>query len=381
MNISLPASTSLDVNALSRIFRHTTNSYKLIFFRSLLSTLETGKSPQLDAQKIVHHMLAHAWFPAIHFKLNLGSQDMILDILTTLNLTQVDIANSKGSPYLKLFTTIEKATTEKTNQQLLQYIPYRLLQPFFQSELKGKADAKKNALTADLSVQEFNSIKPLYKIEQTAPDSLIQLTLHQEWFDYLTSNLTIIKGWVELNWLQYLQTRNPNTPAISNKLSLPAQREALTTQRKFWDKFLKQEQLNCIFSKKELTIVNYELDHFIPWAYVAHNQYWNLLPILDVVNSSKSNHLPSKGEIIALYTQAQYRAVCFAKNNNHMKVIEDYILVLQCSEDELMIESTFIIRFTRMLETLIDSASLQGFQTNWSWNALHEKQLCKQPPR
>ena len=99
---------------------------------------------------------------------------------------------------------------------------------------------------------------------------------------------------------------------------------------------------------------------------MAHNQYWNLLPILNVVNSSKSNNLPCK-KTITKYIDAQYRAIMFAKKLKKERILDDYILVLQCSETELFNETVFKSRFNRMLETLIDSATLQGFKKNWSW--------------
>ena len=364
MSQILPDSPGIDILSLSQIFNHTTNSYKLIFFRSLMSVLETDSKAEIDVQAVVNHMLTHAWFPSVYFKLNLGSQDMIFNTLTSLKLTQVDIADSKGSPHQQVFEAVTKSTTSKSNNLMLQYAPYRLLQPFFHDKLKGKPDHKKNSITADLSIKEFETIKPLYKIEKSEIKGLIKITLHSDWFEYLTKNLIVIKSWAELNWLKYLQSRNPNSPAISNKLGLSSQRESLTKQRKFWDLFLQHEELNCIFSNIPIIDKNYELDHFIPWTYVAHNQYWNLLPIQASVNASKSNNLPSE-RAIKKYIEVQYKAIKFAITNKKAKIIDDYILVLQCSVNDLSDQIFFEQRFTSILKSLIDSAANQGFQKDW----------------
>ena len=37
---------------------------------------------------------------------------------------------------------------------------------------------------------------------------------------------------------------------------------------------------------------NISIDHFVPWSYVAHDEFWNLHPTTRAINSSKSNHLP-----------------------------------------------------------------------------------------
>lgn len=34
------------------------------------------------------------------------------------------------------------------------------------------------------------------------------------------------------------------------------------------------------------------IDHFVPWSYVAHDEFWNLHPTTVNINSKKGNHLP-----------------------------------------------------------------------------------------
>ena len=34
------------------------------------------------------------------------------------------------------------------------------------------------------------------------------------------------------------------------------------------------------------------IDHFVPWPYVAHDEFWNQHPTTRSINSSKSNNLP-----------------------------------------------------------------------------------------
>ena len=34
------------------------------------------------------------------------------------------------------------------------------------------------------------------------------------------------------------------------------------------------------------------IDHFVPWSYVAHDEFWNLSPTTRSINSQKSNNLP-----------------------------------------------------------------------------------------
>ncbi len=47
-----------------------------------------------------------------------------------------------------------------------------------------------------------------------------------------------------------------------------------------------------IYGRNILTEKDVSIDHFIPWSYVAHDEFWNLHPTTKSINSSKSNNLP-----------------------------------------------------------------------------------------
>jgi hypothetical protein len=85
----LPPSEFLNIAALARLFNHTTNSYKYLFFLSLLDILRRQPcqptSPIAFFELIVE-MLANAWFPHSDFKLSCGSQDKIPQQLDALAL-------------------------------------------------------------------------------------------------------------------------------------------------------------------------------------------------------------------------------------------------------------------------------------------------------
>ncbi|GIU46144.1 hypothetical protein TUM4438_21230 [Shewanella sairae] len=375
--LPLPSSNKLDIPALSRIFDNTTNSYKLLFFRALLSLIQDGKTPdgKIDSTELAHYLLAHAWVPSVYFKLNLGTQDQIVQHLYDLNLVAVDLSQHKGKPFTLLLEKLAKTNNSKINKQVLKYVPYRLLQPFFSAELQGKKDAEKNNLTYELSQSQFDIVKPIYKISFIEECNLPQITLHPDWYEYLCNNIILVQGWAELNWTRYLQRKNPNTPSISNKLTLNTKRESLVKQRKFWDEFISQHQPKCIFTGEQLSTANYELDHFVPWSYVAHNQFWNLLPILNSCNSSKSNKLPDKC-FLQDFAKLHFEAVTMAIKHRRIDIIDDYITILQCPKSELTDKLKFTAKLSHVLQTVLDSAGLQGFEPNWKWTKSESKQLC-----
>jgi len=59
-----------------------------------------------------------------------------------------------------------------------------------------------------------------------------------------------------------------------------------------WQAYSSQIDLISIYTGHY--IENFDIDHFIPWSFVTHDQLWNLAPIEKSLNSSKSNKLPGQ---------------------------------------------------------------------------------------
>jgi hypothetical protein len=79
----LPPSPSLNIAALARLFNDTTNSYKYLFFLSLLDILRRHPcqpTSPITFFDLIVEMLANAWFPHRDSKLSFGSQDKIAQL-------------------------------------------------------------------------------------------------------------------------------------------------------------------------------------------------------------------------------------------------------------------------------------------------------------
>ena len=112
-----------------------------------------------------------------------------------------------------------------------------------------------------------------------------------EWQQYILKNQEIIKGWLQYNIILYLQKRNPSVPGIADKLYPPQERK-LEKVKKYWKLILTLRPIHEIYHGIELDGKDLSIDHFVPWSYVAHDEFWNLHPTTRGINSSKSNHLP-----------------------------------------------------------------------------------------
>jgi hypothetical protein len=279
------ASSTLNINAFARAFDKRTTSYKHLYF---LALLEEVKENNFRAATIsVHRMAARMLFIAIHpvmtCRLQLGAQDQVSNILAS-------VLGGQDRQTLSNRTQLQALETSDIARQsdLLRYVPYRLLSPFF-PDAKDEQDTNRNRLIEEQSRLHFSDLKPLYRINV---DKSIEL--HPDWLEYLQLNFPIVMAWAERHWIDYLQSRNPTVPAIPAKIRAPEKRRSLATQRAFWNIAIEGSPtpVRCIYSSRPLVVTDYELDHFLPWTFTGHDEIWNMVPASPSANSAKSDSLP-----------------------------------------------------------------------------------------
>ncbi|MCT7987964.1 HNH endonuclease domain-containing protein [Laspinema olomoucense] len=372
MNASdLPNSEKLNISALSGLFVHTTNSYKYLFFLSILDILvrqDFQKLISISFREIIIEMLANAWYPHNYFKLSFGSQDKIADKLDALELEVGEPILKFRDPDKKLLrTTIGAQDLEDIVNYISRYVPFRLLMPFMRKQLKGvDIDHGVDREMSKVAQRYFDICKPLYCFDSTVKQECRAIILHSEWVSYLKENYAIVRGWVCWEWLKYMQKCNPNVPAVANKLFPPQKRDSLSSQTKYWKLVLQHTELRCIYSGTILTPNNISIDHYLPWSYVAHDRLWNLVPTLPEINSSKSNKLPNKRYFNNLVLQQhQGLTICYQilGLHNWVKQVESYLMDLKISNSLDLLE---IDRLRSAYESTIlpltEIAARQGFE-------------------
>ncbi len=138
---SLPASEEVNIAALTRLFADTTNSYKYIFFISLLDILKRRNfdiSENISFDEIVVEMLANSWYPHTYFKLSFGAQDKIAESLDLLDLkVEEPVLKFTDTDKKRLRSIIEQQNLKKIAQKLKRYVPFRLIVPFLENDLQG----------------------------------------------------------------------------------------------------------------------------------------------------------------------------------------------------------------------------------------------------
>ncbi|MEM6754183.1 MAG: hypothetical protein AAF630_14560, partial [Cyanobacteria bacterium P01_C01_bin.38] len=192
---SLPNDDSLDISALSRLFESTTNSYKYLYFLSLLDILKRENfdvgSP-ITFQDIIVEMLANAWYPHNYFKLFFGTQDHIANKLDSLQLEITEpILKFRDTDKKLLRTAISNQNIDDVVAFISKYVPYRLIRPFFTEETRRFKDNDVNPTIITLSKNQFDEKKPLYCFNALEHKNCNAIILHQDWIKYFEKNYTI----------------------------------------------------------------------------------------------------------------------------------------------------------------------------------------------
>lgn len=370
----LPNSEEVNIAALTRLFADTTNSYKYIFFISVLDIIKRRNfdiSENISFDEIIIEMLANAWYPHTYFKLSFGTRDKISESLDLLDLTvEEPVLKFTDTDKNLLRSTIKKQNLKKINQKLKRYVPFRLIVPFLENELQG-IENKNQGNTLDIRVPRaaetyFNDRKPLYCFNSDNYSSCNAIILHPSWGTYLEKHYSIVRGWASWEWLDYMQRRNPNTPGIIYKLFAPSKRESLSKQTSYWKKILENTDFYCIYSNQKIEPDKFSLDHYLPWSFVAHDQLWNLVPTTREINSSKSNNLPPS-TFFEKFVSAQHLSLTISYEKMPKtawnKTIEAYIDALKISgQDDLLDLEKLRNSYTTVINPLLSLATNQGFK-------------------
>lgn len=197
----LPEDNTVEVRILEKLLDldKLTMSYKLFWFAGILEEIKNGNQ-DISFRRIVCRMLTSAWYPLLQYHLNLGVGDQINSIVNLLHTKYGIATDVRERDLLDFLEKLEDPEAEKALRGFYNYVPYRLLSPFFTSSLVGVKDHLKNKMIADLSQ---NTTKALYKINQTDE----RIHLNYDWFDYIYRNQSIVSGWHNYKMIYYLQKK------------------------------------------------------------------------------------------------------------------------------------------------------------------------------
>ncbi|MCX6151954.1 MAG: hypothetical protein NTX22_15620 [Ignavibacteriales bacterium] len=368
--MKLPVSNTLPIKYLSAVFDNTTNSYKFYWFLGILECLKKSNKEEIFIEDILIEMIACVWYPINYFKLSFGKQDQLEKIVVALkNELEFEKDISKDDLINHLKDKSNKGFINRLLYELRRYVPFRFLSPWYNNELRGLADNDKNKIIHSNANKNFNhpTEMPIYKFSTEKT----KIILNNEWFDYLLIHLSIAKGFTFWHLIKYLQKNNPNVPNLQEKLFPPLLRK-LTIAKNYWQLYLDNfTDVKCIYSNQILYKNNISIDHYIPWSFVAHDQLWNLLPVIPAINSSKSDNIPSD-IYLERFLNLQYSAFQFAMKTKSIskKMLEDYSIIFNENLNNIYLFSRkrFIGILADNIKPNMQIAINMGFVANWKFD-------------
>jgi hypothetical protein len=252
---------------------------------------------------------------------------------------------------------------------VLRYVVSRLIGPFL-DPLPSPRPSNLDSLLDELSRSHFDSARPFYRIDEGSES----VTIHPFWLQVFKREGAILDGWAKYHWLQYLQRCNPGTPGIAAKLSPPSERRSLQEARTFWLRVIATGTVKCPYSGRTLgREVPFDVDHFLPWSFVMHDQLWNLIPADPEVNRQKRRSLADKS-YVPVVGRAQIDALAATarttKEGEFTRIAESHVLALQLPAQVLRGERVSdreqVLRaFERAIVPLWDLAASRGFPGPW----------------
>ena len=301
-NRFLPYSDELNTGSLARLFDNTSECYKLFWFKAIVTAVGNGKL-ELTYEELIDKMIADAWYMVTEYHLNLGPKDTLEAVIELIKTKNPELKSSeKESVIIDYLANITDKEIVAKKRVLTYNVPYRLQSPFL-SDIKGRSW---DVPAAELAYQ-INQKKNLVYYFETISGLSSKIVINDNWAEYITKNREIILGWIEYHMIRYLQKRNPSVPGIADKLEPPQERK-LEKVKKYWKTILSVEPIHEIYDDSLLTEKDVSIDHFVPWSYVAHDEFWNLSPTTKAINSSKSNYLPSWNAYFPKLARLEYQS-------------------------------------------------------------------------
>ena len=346
-------------NQIIKVFQNTTNSYKYYWWYSILQLVKSKKSKKIQLDDVAFQMIILSWYPVNYFKISLGKQDQLANYIRELKNQFNELTEDIKEVDLELFLIQNKnhPTIKEIIQNLIKYVPYRFIRPWFEETI-GMKDAIVNFEI--LKLQEYKNAP--YRIYGNT-----SIDINEEWYNWICSNILLVESFTFYELFKYIEKNNPYVNNISIKLFKPQTRK-LSTPTKLWKEFILNSssgKMSVFENKPLISMNNMAIDHYLPWSLVTHDKLWNLHPIEQDVNSSKSNKI-ADSKYVKPYTNLQFNFVSFLTLNNS-KYLEDYFTLFSISKNELL--QLPFEKFNEILSNKIqietDSAVNLGYYTKW----------------
>ena len=296
MDNYLPQSNIINADKLARVFIKA-KSHKYFWFAAILNKA-ANSSGSVSVKEIIIDIIINSYYMVNTCKLSLGYNDTIAKAAKEI-YDKFEINPNSNDIYIEL--TKKKVFDDEEILKLIkpvsENVPVRFLYPYTCEDMRFDKKSVEHINELYIrNVKDPANRLPYYFGDFKGEDT--EIIFDESFIDYVTYNLKILQDFGKYNLIDYLQKRNPSVPGIINKLD-PQNERKLKDVIKFYKLVIEIDDIGVkdIYKERPLKdiVTNNDLsiDHFIPWSYVAHDEFWNLTPTSKSINSSKSNILPN----------------------------------------------------------------------------------------
>ena len=380
-------SNKLDVKKFENLLSNNDQGYKFFWLEAILKLIARNKQ-LFTFEDVIDEMIVGAWRMVTHYHLRLGhtvngnAENFLEHAIRILyECSKKDVGNKSPSKYRLLFL-IQKYQDDLMDDKLhlTDYVPYRLIKPFVEKEGKAYID-RKNYSRFIAYLNAFTKVNHEFFYDITDAENPLKrkIRLNEEWVNCILQNYAVIMGWLRFNKALFIQDRNPGVPGVMYKVAPETEekRKSLKNARELWIATVDVtgRPLYEIYTGNELSIDEFDLDHFVPRSYVSNDELWNLTPMAKKLNFSKNNKLPKRRYIkdFVEYNYYLYSLIFANGNKDQAAILKQYFdrcenqhLNAIWATEKLYIPGNTKEQFGNILEEnlslVYDSAKLQEYE-------------------
>lgn len=380
-------SNKLDVKKFENLLSNNDQGYKFFWLEAILKLIAQNRQ-LFTFEDVIDEMIVGAWRMVTYYHLRLGhtvngnAENFLEHAIRILyECSKKEIGNKTPSKDRLMFL-IKKYQDNLMEDKLhlTDYVPYRLIKPFVEKEGKEYIDRKTyGRFIAYLNAFTKANHEFFCDIVDAKNPLMRKIRLNEEWVNFIIQNYAVIMGWLRFNKALFIQDRNPGVPGVMYKVApeIEEKRKSLKNARELWIATVDVtgRPLYEIYTGNELSIDEFDLDHFVPRSYVSNDELWNLTPMAKNLNSSKNNKLPDRRYIkdFVKYNYYLYSLIFANDSKDQAAILKHYFdrcenqhLNAVWATEKLYIPGNTEEQFRNILEEnlslVYDSAKLQEYE-------------------
>lgn len=364
--------SNLEIDCFTSMLKDPSFCYKFYWLEAIVNLINQDIT-ETTVGDIIDEMIANAWYSVVEYHIHLSGfvRGEVVDGLERAvnhlyQVSNLPASASKSDVKDALRKYSNDIRQEKT--QLTYMVPYRALSGFFDKH-DFKVNWEKRTQLIEY-IKFFNSsiVKLPYVFgEGTALNR--QVIFNPDWIRMINDNTVEILGWIQYEKMRWLQNNNPEVPGLVYKLKPGDNVRKLEKVRNLWNGVLDCVEIHDVYNNSLIDKSDFEIDHFVPWSFVMNDELWNLMPMVSVLNSQKSNNLPEWDKFFKGFADNQFKMYELVCERDGIRTLFE-----KCYKDNLHSiwaqmelykagtrRTEFIEILSKNMRPIYDSAKRQGY--------------------